>query len=259
MTPPLKAPPPAATMDAGMQKLLSWHHLIHLLAGAALVVAVLAYGLGAEGSTLLGPAIVRMERDSEVSLTFDDGPSPDTARILDVLREKEVRATFFLCGANVERYPALARRIVAEGHELGNHTWSHRYLHLRTRADIADEIDRTQDSIERVTGVRPAYFRPPHGVRWFPLWDVLAERRMTLVLWNSFPQEGASPARDIVARARKRLKPGAIILLHDAKETLPAGRNGRASTVEALPEIIEAARGAGYRFAPLSRARRPAA
>lgn len=242
-----------------MRALLSWHHLPHVVAGAVLVVAVLAYGLGAEGSTLLGPAVVRMERDGDVSLTFDDGPSPDTARILDVLREKEVRATFFLCGANVERYPELARRIVAEGHALGNHTWSHRYLHLRTRADIAGEIDRTQDAIERVTGVRPVWFRPPHGVRWFPLWDVLEERGMTLVLWNSFPQEGASPARDIVARARKRLKPGAIILLHDAKETLPAGRNGRATTVEALPEIIDAARGAGYRFAPLREARRPAA
>lgn len=222
-----------------------------LVAGAVMVVGVLAYGLGAQGSTLLGPALVRLSGDEEAALTFDDGPSPDTARILDILREKEVRATFFLCGASVERYPELARRIAAEGHALGNHTYSHPYLHLMSRAAIAAEIDRTQDAIERVTGIRPAYFRPPHGVRWFPLWSLLRERGMTLVLWNSYPQEGASPAREIEARALARLRPGAIILLHDGKDNLPHGRNLRPATVEALPRIIDGVRRAGYRFAPL--------
>lgn len=222
-----------------------------LLAGAVMIVGVLAYGLGAEGSTLLGPAMTRMARDSEASLTFDDGPSPDTARILDILRDKGVRATFFLCGASVERYPELARRIVAEGHALGNHTYSHSYLHLKSRAEIASEIDRTQDAIEKATGIRPKYFRPPHGVRWFSLWPVLRERGMTLVLWNSYPQEGASPAHEIVARALARLRPGAIILLHDGKDNLPEGRNLRPATVEALPRIIDGVLRAGYRFAPL--------
>lgn len=225
------------------------------LAGAALasvVVGALAYGLGAQESTLLGPALVRLNDPKSASLTFDDGPSPDTARILDILKEKGVRATFFLCGANVERYPDLARRIVAEGHEVGNHTWSHRYLHLRARADIAGEIDRTQDAIEKATGVRPRWFRPPHGVRWFSLWSVLAERGMTLALWNCFPQEGASPARDIVARAEARLKPGSIILLHDGRDAFrPEGQNGRPTTVEALPQIIDHARRAGFAFVPL--------
>lgn len=221
-----------------------------------MVVGVLAYGLGAEGSTLLGPALVRLSGDSDAALTFDDGPSPDTARILDILREKKVTATFFLCGASVERYPELARRIAAEGHALGNHTYSHPYLHLKSRAEIASEIDRAQDAIERVTGIRPAYFRPPHGVRWFSLWPLLRERGMTLVLWNSCPQEGDSPARDIAARALARLRPGAIILLHDGKDNLPEGRNLRPATVEALPQIIDGARRAGYRFAPLPSASR---
>jgi len=222
-----------------------------LITSAIMVVGVLAYGLGAEGSTLLGPALVRLSRDSDAALTFDDGPSPDTARILDILRAKEVRATFFLCGASVERYPELVKRIVAEGHALGNHTYSHPYLHLMSRDEIAYEIDRTQDAIEKVTGIRPAYFRPPHGVRWFPLWDILRERGMTMVLWNSYPQEGASPAEEITARALARLRPGAVILLHDGKDNLPEGRNLRPATVEALPRIIDGVRRAGYRFAPL--------
>lgn len=222
-----------------------------LITGAVMAVGVLAYGLGAEGSTLLGPALVRLSGDSDAALTFDDGPSPDTARILDILRAKKVHATFFLCGASVERYPELAKRIVAEGHALGNHTYSHPYLHLMSREAIASEIDRAQDAIEKVTGIRPAYFRPPHGVRWFPLWDVLRERGMTMVLWNSYPQEGASPAEEITARALARLRPGAVILLHDGKDNLPDGRNLRPATVEALPRIIDGVRRAGYRFAPL--------
>lgn len=222
-----------------------------LLLCAVLILGLLTYGLGAQGSTLFGPALVRLSEDTDAALTFDDGPSPDTARILDILRDKEVRATFFLCGASVERYPELARRIAAEGHALGNHTYSHPYLHLMSRSAIAAEIDLTQDAIEKVTGVRPAYFRPPHGVRWFPLWSVLRERGMTMVLWNTYPQEGASPARDIEARALARLRPGAIILLHDGKDNLPEGRNLRPATVEALPRIIDGVRRAGYRFAPL--------
>lgn len=219
--------------------------------GAFMAVGVLAYGLGAEGSTLLGPALVRLHEDSDAALTFDDGPSPDTARILDILKAKGVKATFFLCGASVERYPELARRIAAEGHAIGNHTWSHPFLHLMSRADIASEIDRTQDAIEKATGIRPKYFRPPHGVRWFSLWPLLQERGMTLVLWNSYPQEGASPARDIEARALARLRPGAVILLHDGKDNLPEGRNLRPATVEALPRIIDGVRRRGYRLALL--------
>lgn len=229
-----------------------------LLALSAVIVGLLAYGLGAEGSTLLGPALVRLSEDKDAALTFDDGPSPDTARVLDILRAKQVKATFFLCGGSVERYPELARRIVAEGHALGNHTYSHASLHLRSRAEIASEIDRTQDAIERVTGVRPSYFRPPHGVRWFPLWSLLRERGMTLALWNTFPQEGASPAHEIVERALARLRPGAIILLHDGKDNLPEGRNLRPDTVEALPRIIDGVRAAGYRFTPLPDAAGPA-
>jgi peptidoglycan-N-acetylglucosamine deacetylase len=241
-----------------MERMSISEHWHTILGGLALFVGLMAYGLGAEGSTLLGPALVRLERDGDAALTFDDGPSPDTARILDILKEKKVKATFFLCGAAVERYPDIARRIVAEGHELGNHTYSHPYLHLKSRASIAAEIDRAQDAIEAATGVRPAYFRPPHGVRWFSLWPVLEERGMTLALWNSFPTEGASPAGEIVERAMARLVPGAIILLHDGREARPHGQDLRPATVEALPRIIDGARAKGFEFTLLPRPKGPA-
>ena len=116
--------------------------IVSAVAGLGLaVVGVLAYGLGSPQATLLGPALVRGGDPTEVLLTFDDGPSvPYTGQILDILRAHGVKATFFLCGANAERYPELVRRIRDEGHEIGNHTWSHPYLYLASRAKMVPVI-----------------------------------------------------------------------------------------------------------------------
>jgi chitin deacetylase len=190
----------------------------------------------------------------EVALTFDDGPSaPATGRILDILREKHVRATFFLCGACAQRHPDLVRRIAAEGHIIGNHTYSHVYLHLKSRQLIAAQIDRTQDILERITGRRPELFRPPYGVRWFSLWPVLRERGLTMVLWSDRGIDGGLGARGIVKTTLDQLAPGAIILLHDGFEAHPDAETDRSATVEALPAIIEGARRAGYTFSVLKK------
>ena len=99
-----------------------------------------------------------------MALTFDDGPAERfTAQVLDILREQQVPATFFVCGENVEEHPDLLRRIVAEGHEIGNHTYSHLFVYFKSRRRIAEEIDRTQAIIEKVVGFRPSLFRPPYG------------------------------------------------------------------------------------------------
>lgn len=235
--------------------------LRRLLAAAGcsglLAVGFLAYGLGSPESTVLGPALVRQavrpESPREVALTFDDGPSPYTEQVLDILRAHRVRATFFLCGANAERYPELVRRIKAEGHEIGNHTYSHPYLYLENRDRIAAEIDRTQDAIQRITGERPRLFRPPFGVRWFTLWPLLRQRGMTMVLWSDWGHDGRGDADGIAAETLERLKPGAIILLHDGAETRAPAEIDRAATVRALPEIIRGARAAGYTFTRLPR------
>lgn len=215
------------------------------------MVGALAYGLGDPSSTLLGPAVVREADPRAAALTFDDGPSPYTAAILDELKREGVHATFFLCGANAERYPDLVRRIRDEGHQIGNHTWSHPYLSLMSEADIALEIDRTQAVLEKLTGRRPTLFRPPYGVRWFPLWGLLRERGMTMVLWSDRAYDGRYDAAGIEKAALARLGPGAIILLHDGFETRPAAETDRSATVKALPAIIRGVRAAGYRLAPV--------
>jgi peptidoglycan/xylan/chitin deacetylase (PgdA/CDA1 family) len=222
---------------------------------AVSVVGVLAYGLGVPSATLLGPALVREEArpgaPREVALTFDDGPSQYTGQVLDILRKNRVHATFFLCGANAERYPALVRRIRAEGHEIGNHTYSHPYLYLMDRDKIAGEIDRTQDVLTRITGRRPRLFRPPFGVRWFSLWPLLRERGLTMVMWSIRAYDGRLGADGIAKTTLDQLSPGAIILLHDGFETHAPAEIDRSATVRALPAIIAGARRAGYRFAPI--------
>jgi peptidoglycan/xylan/chitin deacetylase (PgdA/CDA1 family) len=219
-------------------------------------VGMLAYGLGAPTSTLLGPALVREESvpgaPREVALTFDDGPSvPYTGQVLDILRRNHVHATFFLCGANAERYPDLVRRIKAEGHEIGNHTYSHPYLYLMDREKIAAEIDRTQETLQKISGERPRLFRPPFGVRWFTLWSLLRERGLTMVLRSVRGYDGRLGADGIAKTTLDQLAPGAIILLHDGFETHEPAEVDRSATVRALPAIISGAQRAGYRFARL--------
>lgn len=223
------------------------------LCAASASLGALAYGLGAPQATLLGPALVRETGGSRaVALTFDDGPSvPYTGQILDLLRAEGIRATFFLCGANAERHPELVRRIRDEGHEIGNHTFSHPYLFLKSRRRIAAEIDRTQEALERIAGRRPRLFRPPFGVRWFSLWPLLRERNLTMVMWSVRGYDGMLDADGIAKATLDGLEPGAIVLLHDGYETRPSSVVDRSATVKALPAIIAGARRAGYAFAAI--------
>ncbi|MFB3923196.1 MAG: polysaccharide deacetylase family protein [Terriglobia bacterium] len=256
------------------------------MTGLALVgiVIVAAAGLGiffwyacsVPGSQVLGPALVRGPVDRpHVALTFDDGPAmPFTEQILDVLRERRVRATFFVCGRNVERHPEIARRICAEGHALGNHTYTHPFPYFLPRRRMAEEIDRTQVAIERVTGKRPNIFRPPYGARWFGLYPELLKRGLRVVQWSDTGYDWKSDAATTARSALANLRPGSVILLHDGQEgsggflewawreisgsdhraaTGSPGREpiNRSHVVEALPGIIDGARKAGFEFVPL--------
>src|SRR2546426_9010410 len=124
------------------------------VAAAGVASGLAWYGCAAPSSQLLGPSLVRgAAHGRRIALTFDDGPAPPfTEQILDILRARGIVATFFVCGRNVERHPDVARRIVAEGHTLGNHTFSHPFLCFRSRRSMAGEIDRTQRSEERRVG-----------------------------------------------------------------------------------------------------------
>ena len=204
-------------------------------------------------STFFRPVLVRGPREgNRICLTFDDGPAPPyTEKILDILREHKVPATFFVCGKNVERYPDLLRRMVAEGHAIGNHTYSHLFVYFKSRKRLAEEIDHTQDIIEKVIGTRPTLFRPPYGARWFGLMPILKKRHMQLVQWSATGYDWHKGTPGIVESSLTELTAGAVILLHDGSNTRPAGQIDRSATVGALPLIIDEARQRGYTFAPL--------
>jgi peptidoglycan-N-acetylglucosamine deacetylase len=217
--------------------------------GAVALGSLYVYAWSVPTLQVFGPAVLRGPADGgNVALTFDDGPSsPYTGQILDLLRERGVTATFFLCGKNVERHPEIARRIVAEGHTIGNHTYSHPFPYFRRRSFIAAEIDRAQDVIERVTGHRPKIFRPPFGARWLGMYQVLGERGLPLINWSDTGYDWREGV-DVASETLKHLRPGSIILLHDGREVCPPHQVDQSRTVSALPFIIDSARQAGLSF-----------
>jgi peptidoglycan/xylan/chitin deacetylase (PgdA/CDA1 family) len=182
--------------------------------------------------------------DSVVALTFDDGPAParlDT--LLAILRSRDVHATFFLIGASVAEAPLAARVLLANGHEIGNHTFTHRHMVLHWPATYRKEIVRT-DSLLRAAGAHdPIYVRPPYGYKLAGLPYVLSRLRRTTVTWDiepeSFPRDTNTPDR-LVRHVLDRVRPGSIILLH------PWYTSG-ATTRAAIPVLIDSLRARGYR------------
>jgi peptidoglycan-N-acetylglucosamine deacetylase len=232
---------------------MMWPILIGLVLTFIILGFVFWYACALPSTQVLGPALIeRPDLGRRVVLTFDDGPSESsTEKILDILRDNKVPATFFVCGKNVERLPDIVRRALAEGHTIGNHTYSHLFLYFRRRATIAAEIDRTQEVLERVTGQRSKLFRPPYGGRWFGLYPVLREREMTLVLWSDAGYDWKNDTDGIVRNTLAGLKPGSVILLHDGLEKNPPDKINQSRTVRALPQIIDGVREAGFTFVPI--------
>jgi peptidoglycan/xylan/chitin deacetylase (PgdA/CDA1 family) len=219
-------------------------------AGLVLLGGLYIYAWSVPTLQVFAPAILRGPAEGRrIALTFDDGPaSVFTEQILNILSDRTVKATFFVCGKNVERYPNIVRRIKAEGHALGNHTYSHSFLYFRSRRFMADEIDRAQEALQKVTGEYPSIFRPPYGARWPGLVSVLRKRGLRLVNWSDTGYDWKCGTVEIVRHSLKRLKPGSIILLHDGLETRSARAIDQSATVRALPAIIDAASEAGLIF-----------
>ncbi|MEO8475676.1 MAG: polysaccharide deacetylase family protein [Actinomycetota bacterium] len=179
-----------------------------------------------------------------VALTFDDGPWPNaTDRVLAILRRLHVRATFFMVGRQVEEYPEIARRVVAAGHVIGDHSFDHPegFASLsdeRVGAEIADTAARLAD-----LGVVPTSFRPPGGSYDDGVVAAARSQGMRTVLWDVDPRDWVSgvPAKLIVSSVLRRVEPGSIILLHD-------GGGDAQHTIKALPILIRELRRRGYRF-----------
>ena len=221
--------------------------LVVMTAGVALIY----HATYAVRSQWLGQTVWRgSDQTAVVALTFDDGPSADTERILDVLAAHGLRGTFFMVGRNVERFPQTARRVVAEGHEIGNHSYSHPIFLYQTPQATRQQLERAQAVIGEMAGVRPRWARPPCGVRTPAYFRAAQSLALRTVQWDvaGFDwkrRTGERIADDVLRAAR----PGSIILLHDGDSE---GKQDRRETVAALPLIIDGLRARGLSIAPLS-------
>jgi cellulose synthase/poly-beta-1,6-N-acetylglucosamine synthase-like glycosyltransferase/peptidoglycan/xylan/chitin deacetylase (PgdA/CDA1 family)/spore germination protein YaaH len=192
--------------------------------------------------------------EHQVALTFDDGPDPQwTPKILEILKAANAKAAFFVVGVNAEKYPGLLRRIVDEGHELGNHTYYHPNLALAWPEHVRLELNATQLLIETITGRATTLFRPPYAAdtqpsqmsELMPL-QIAQELSYLVVLENIDPQDWARPGADIILqRVKQQRHDGSIILLHDAG-------GDRSQTVAALPRILDWLHTRGDTIVPLS-------
>jgi peptidoglycan/xylan/chitin deacetylase (PgdA/CDA1 family) len=190
-----------------------------------------------------------------MALTFDDGPSPQyTPQVLDVLADHGVVATFFVCGDNVGQYPDVIRRIVADGHTIGNHSWSHPSLGTLSADGVRQEIQRTQDAVSKVGGVTPVLFRAPYGDFTDTSLDICADLGLRPISWSLDPEDWKNPGTDtIVQRVLDGAGTGAILLEHDGTEggddDPPAGSGGdRSQTVDALRSYLPQLLDDGYTF-----------
>jgi len=215
----------------------------HLLPSIATVPAV---------HNRLLPRLSGRSDTGHVALTFDDGPDPaSTPAFLDRLGELGVRATFFLVGTQLQANPELARRMVAEGHEVAVHGWRHRPQLIRTPWQIEPDVARCRARIEAVTGPRPSFWRPPNGILTGA--GLLAARRHRLqpVLWTADGRDWTADATgsSVFGRLERQLTAGGTVLLHDCDATSAPG-SWRAA-LAALPELAALCAERGWPLGPL--------
>ena len=182
-------------------------------------------------------------QEKVVALTFDDGPDPtDTPDVLDILKEKEVQATFFVLGQAAQSNPYLLKRLVKEGHEIGNHSFNHDYQQRR----LVEEMNLTDQEVFAATGTHTYFYRPPGGFLSKNQLETIKRNGQVVALWSVDSKDWRNPGvKQIVDNVMKNVFPGAIILMHD-------GGYQRTQTVKALGPIIDALRDRGYRLVTLS-------
>jgi peptidoglycan/xylan/chitin deacetylase (PgdA/CDA1 family) len=218
--------------------------------GAALAAVGLGYWTAYRPtSQTFGPFPYQAEvSEPLVALTFDDGPNePYTSRLLDVLDERGVRATFFQVGRCAERFPSTSRRVVESGHVLGNHSYSHQFGNYLREPSQRREIERSQQALAAVTGVVPALYRPPWLCHWPWVLGSIRDHGLQVVsgLFGHPLEIIQPPATMMAASAAKITKPGSIVIFHDGFDARGGRRN---QSVAAIGPLIDMLAGRGYRF-----------
>jgi peptidoglycan/xylan/chitin deacetylase (PgdA/CDA1 family) len=222
--------------------------IVGLGIGAALVGGAV-HGAFHRNSPIFGRPITHLRtHDRAVALTFDDGPNPDaTPLLLDALRERGVKATFFILGRHAEQWPDLVRRVAAEGHAIGNHGYYHRKLHFKTPAYVRRDLELGTNAIVAAAGVRPRLFRAPHGFRSPWVTAIARSLGQRTVGWSLGVWDSDRPGVEaIVERTVEGARPGSILLLHDGDGYDPRG--DRVQTARAVPMIVDRLHAQGYRF-----------
>lgn len=183
------------------------------------------------------------ETEKKITLTFDDGPHEMTVLILKVLRQYNAKATFFCIGKNIEEHPAIFKKIIEEGHTIGNHSYSHsHFFDFYRKKQVITEIEQTDSLIESVLGKKPILFRPPYGVTNPSIRRALAVTKHKTIGWNIRSLDGGTKnEKFIFDRIIKRIKPGGIVLLHDTS----------IQTVNVLEQLLSFLNKNNYSVVPL--------
>jgi peptidoglycan/xylan/chitin deacetylase (PgdA/CDA1 family) len=231
-----------------------WKKLITI---SAIVLIVLGLGAAAFSIFFDQAVIVRKGTiykvdvsEKIVALTFDDGPSPVwTPQILDALKKADVKATFFMIGEYVEKYPRIAKRVVEEGHEIGNHSYDHHVLIYYKMKDLEKEILDAERVIRDVTGQTTHYFRPPKAWITNKEKEKIKEMGYETVLWTLNSKDWVTfDDKYIVKFLVGHVRPGDIILFHDGGGVFSTEGGNRSETVKTIPQLVEKLRAEGYRF-----------
>jgi len=204
-------------------------------AGAAgLAAGGFAYASLWPSSRIFGTALTAPRRPGEIALTFDDGPNPEwTPRLLDILAKHDVKATFFMLGKFASVHSELVRRVAAEGHLIGDHSWSHPKLSYCPAQRIRDELKRTKDTLEQIVSAKVKFFRPPFGARRPAVFRIARELGLEPVLWNAMTDDWIEPSTEkIAATLSKRVDAmtsrgfAVNIVLHDGNFRVAVGKRG---------------------------------
>jgi peptidoglycan/xylan/chitin deacetylase (PgdA/CDA1 family) len=224
-------------VPAGVLGYIYWWHLLLLIPVYSII---LGWGVFDIGSQFFINTFWK-GKQGEVSFTFDDGPHPEvTPKVLEVLGEVGVKAAFFVIGRNAEKHPELLKQIMDEGHVIGNHTYNHAYVFSKAAAER--QLSEGQEAIEKVTGKKTNYFRPPFGVMTPEIAAAIRKAKCSVFGWDLRSQDGRIRTKEAtIKRVKAHLKKSTVLLFHDTNPTTP----------DALREIIHLCKQNGMKIVSL--------